>query len=51
MESLADGRRLVAGSFPPARFEPRNPDAWARAARLFDRIAPLLRELQDPEGL
>jgi rhamnulokinase len=49
--SLADGRRLVAASFPPARFEPRNPDGWARAARLFARIAPLLRELQDPEGL
>jgi len=51
MGSLADGRRLVAASFPPARFEPRNPDAWARAARLFEQIAPLSRELQDPEGL
>ena len=49
--SLADGRRLVAAAFPPARFEPRHPDRWARASRLFDQITPLLRELQDPEGL
>ena len=38
--SLAEGRRLVAEAFPPARFEPRNPDRWARAARLFGQIAP-----------
>ena len=38
--SLAEGRRLVAEAFPPVRFEPRNPDNWARAARLFDQIAP-----------
>jgi rhamnulokinase len=38
--SLAEGRRLVAEAFPPVRFEPRNPDRWARAARLFSQIAP-----------
>lgn len=37
--SLAEGRRLVAASHPPIRFGPRNPERWARAARLFDDIA------------
>jgi rhamnulokinase len=35
IESLAEGRRLVAETCPPTRFEPRNPEPWARAARLF----------------
>ena len=37
--SLADGRRLVALANPPARFEPRHPDRWARAARVYGDIA------------
>jgi rhamnulokinase len=38
--SIAEGRRLVAASFPPARFEPRGGGRWAQAARLYARIAP-----------
>jgi rhamnulokinase len=38
IRSLAEGRQLVAGAFPPARFEPRNPDRWARAAAVFRDI-------------
>jgi rhamnulokinase len=37
--SLAEGRRLVAEAHPPVRFEPRNPNRWARAARMFDDLA------------
>ena len=37
--SLAEGRRLVAAAQPPTRFEPRDPDRWARATRLFDDLA------------
>jgi rhamnulokinase len=37
--SLAEGRRLVADAHPPTRFEPRNPEHWAPAARLFDDVA------------
>jgi len=33
--SLAEGRGLVAEAYPPTRFEPRSPEPWARAARLF----------------
>jgi rhamnulokinase len=36
---VAEGRRLVALANPPARFEPRHPDRWARAARVFADIA------------
>jgi hypothetical protein len=32
-------RRLVAPANPPARFEPRHPDRWARAARVNADIA------------
>ena len=37
--SLEEGRRLVALADPPARFEPRHPDRWARAARVYGDIA------------
>jgi rhamnulokinase len=37
--SLAEGRRLVALAHPSARFEPRHPDRWARAAQLFADVA------------
>jgi len=37
--SLAEGRRLVAEAHPPVRFEPRDPQRWARAARMFDDLA------------
>ena len=37
--SLAEGRRLVALANPPTRFEPRHPDRWARAARVYGDIA------------
>jgi rhamnulokinase len=38
IRSLAEGRQFVADAFPPTRFEPRNPDRWARAARVFRDI-------------
>jgi hypothetical protein len=37
--SIEEGRRLVALADPPARFEPRHPDRWARAARVYADIA------------
>ena len=37
--SIAEGRRLVALANPPARFEPRHPDRWARAARVYADVA------------
>ena len=37
--SLEDGRRLVALAHPPVRFEPRHPERWERAARVFRDIA------------
>ena len=38
--SIGEGRRLVAASFKPARFEPRNRDRWAHAAWQHRQIAP-----------
>jgi rhamnulokinase len=38
--SLADGRRMVAAAYPPARFGPRFPERWERPARVFRDIAP-----------
>jgi rhamnulokinase len=38
--SLADGRRMVAAAYPPARFEPRFPERWERPARVFRDLAP-----------
>jgi rhamnulokinase len=35
LDSLAEGRRQVAWSFAPRRFEPRAPSAWADAARRY----------------
>ena len=48
IESLAEGRRLVAAAQPSTRFEPRDPDRWARATRLFADIAARV-EAQSPE--
>jgi rhamnulokinase len=36
--SIEAGRRLVARAFPPARFEPRDPSRWARAARAYHDV-------------
>jgi rhamnulokinase len=41
--SLAGGRALVAAAFPPERFEPRHPERWARAARVYEDIAARVR--------
>ena len=38
--SLADGRRMVAAAYPPARFEPRFPERWEWPARVFRDLAP-----------
>jgi rhamnulokinase len=38
LDSLAEGRRRVAGSFAPRRFEPRAAGAWAEAARRYREI-------------
>jgi rhamnulokinase len=46
--SLAEGRRLVAAAHPPTRFEPRSPEPWARAARLFADVEARV-EAQPPE--
>ena len=37
--SLAEGRRLVAASFQPMGFEPRDRVRWAQSARLFREVA------------
>ena len=37
--SLAEGRRLVAEAFPPARFEPREPSRWAGLAARYAAAA------------
>ena len=36
--TLARGRDIVARSFPPRRFEPRDPAAWERAAARYAGI-------------
>jgi rhamnulokinase len=36
--SLAEGRGLVAETFPPARFQPRDTAGWESRARLFQRL-------------
>ena len=38
--SLADGRRMVAAAYRPARFEPRFPERWEWPARVFRDLAP-----------
>jgi rhamnulokinase len=39
--SLAEARRLIRASFPPAPYEPRAPDDWNAAyARFQDLVAP-----------
>lgn len=40
IESLADGRGMVATAFPPARFAPRHPERWERLAQQFRAVAP-----------
>ena len=37
--SLAEGRALVAAALPPNRFDPRHPERWTRAARIYGDIA------------
>jgi rhamnulokinase len=37
--SLAEGRRLVAETFPPARFEPREASRWAGLAARYAEVA------------
>jgi rhamnulokinase len=37
--SVGEGRRLVAASFPAARFEPGDPSRWTRLAAVFRDIA------------
>ena len=36
--SVAEGRRLVAETFPPERFEPQDLSRWARAARVYHDV-------------
>jgi rhamnulokinase len=36
--SVAEGRASVARSFPPARFEPREPSKWAGLARIYEEV-------------
>jgi rhamnulokinase len=40
IESLAEGRRMVAASYPPERFVPRDGGRWEAPARLFRDIEP-----------
>jgi rhamnulokinase len=39
IDSLAAGRQMVAAAHPPIRFEPRDPDRWRQATRVFDHVA------------
>ena len=49
--SIEEGRRLVAASFRPARFDPCDPDRWACAARVYgDVAAHAAPEAQTREG-
>ena len=39
IESLAEGRRLVAESHPPIRFEPRDPGRWEHPAATYRDVS------------